>query len=63
VPIVVGVVVLAIVGAIAWTVLTHRRRRAAALATEATWADACCPACLVAAAVKGWGPGERSSAA
>ena len=62
-PIVVGVVILAIVGAIVWTIQAHRRRRATTLATEATWADACCPACLVAAVVKGWGPGERSSAA
>ena len=59
VPIAIGVVVLAIVGAIVWTIMTHRRRRAGVLPTEAVWADACCPACLVAAAVKGWGPGER----
>jgi len=62
-PIVISVVILAVVGAIVWTVVTHRRRQATALSTEATWADACCPACLVAAVVKGWGPGEPASAA
>jgi membrane protein DedA with SNARE-associated domain len=62
VPILVGVVALAVVGAIVWTVVAHRRRRATTLATEAAWADACCPACLIATVVKGWGPGESASA-
>jgi len=62
-PLVLAIVVLAVIGGIVWTIVAHRRGQAAALATEAVWADACCPACLVAAVVKGWGPGEGSSAA
>jgi hypothetical protein len=47
----VGVVVLSIVGAAGWVALGRwRRRRGQArqsrLASVATWADACCPACL-----------------
>jgi membrane protein DedA with SNARE-associated domain len=54
VPIAIGVVVLAVVGALGWAVL--RRSRAArdpiGLAGAAAWADAACPACLLAAAIE-----------
>ena len=47
----IGVVVLSVVGAAGWVALGRwRRRRGQArpsrLASVATWADACCPACL-----------------
>ncbi len=40
---------LAIAGGIGWALLARRRGRRSALPEVAAWADACCPACLVAA--------------
>jgi len=45
-PVALGVVVLAVVGAVAWRLLGRRRRRAMD-ASIGAWADAACPACLV----------------
>jgi membrane-associated protein len=50
-PLAAVLVVLAIVGAVGWTLLARRRRRSVALPALAAWADACCPACLAAAVV------------
>jgi hypothetical protein len=59
VPIAIGVVVLAIVGAVGWAILRRRRRRDASLGLETlgAWADAACPACLAVAA---FGPSDSS---
>jgi membrane protein DedA with SNARE-associated domain len=49
-PIAIGVVVLAIIGAAGWTLLRRRRRRRGDCPTPyAAWADAACPACLALA--------------
>jgi membrane-associated protein len=51
-PLAVAAVGLAVVGAIGWLVLSRLRgRRTPALPTVASWADACCPACLTLAAL------------
>jgi membrane protein DedA with SNARE-associated domain len=52
VPIAIGIVVLAIVGAVGWAIVRRRRRRDTPLGlkTLGAWADAACPACLVVAA-------------
>jgi membrane protein DedA with SNARE-associated domain len=44
---------LAVLGGIGWLVLQRRRgrRTESSLSTVASWADACCPACLTIAAV------------
>ncbi|HYM83331.1 MAG TPA: hypothetical protein VEY67_04185 [Candidatus Dormibacteraeota bacterium] len=53
--IVAGVVVLGVLGAVAWRAI--RRRRSAAPESWATaWADAACPACLALALVRPDGP-------
>jgi hypothetical protein len=47
----VGLVVAA-AGAIGWVILSRRRAgRRTSLAVAVDWADACCPACLVLAAL------------
>jgi membrane protein DedA with SNARE-associated domain len=52
-----GVLLLAVVGAVGWWVLSHRRSAgrgvdtAGEFASGADWADAACPACLILAAV------------
>ena len=49
-PIAIGVVVLAIIGAVGWSLLRRRRLRRGALPVSgAAWADAACPACLALA--------------
>lgn len=47
-PLAIAGVLLALVGVVAWFVISRRRGRtmATAPATIAAWADACCPACL-----------------
>jgi membrane protein DedA with SNARE-associated domain len=47
-PLAIAGVLLALVGVVAWFVISRRRGRtmATAPATIAVWADACCPACL-----------------
>lgn len=54
-PLAIAAIGLAVVGAIGWIVLgrLRGRRRAAALPMALAWADACCPACLSAAALEG----------
>jgi hypothetical protein len=44
-------IVLAVVGAIGWILVSHHRRSPGADA--AAWADACCPACLTLAYAEG----------
>lgn len=56
-PIAVGAVLLAVVGAVGWTVLARRRRVGSAfdpqpLPVVGAWADACCPACLALGAIE-----------
>ena len=48
VPIVIGVLVLAVLGAVGWVML--RRRSGTGAAELGAWADAACPACLAVAA-------------
>lgn len=52
-PLAIAAVVLAIVGVIGWIVLgrLRGRRGGSALPAVASWADACCPACLTLAAL------------
>lgn len=52
-PLAIAAVGLAIIGGIGWVVLQRRRGRQVEnpLSTVASWADACCPACLTLAAV------------
>ena len=52
-PLAIVAVALALVGAVGWVVLgrLRRRRPAAVLPMAIAWADACCPACLAAAAL------------
>jgi membrane-associated protein len=50
-PLAVVGVVLAIVGAIGWSVVSRRRR--IGTGSPLAWADACCPACLTLAAARG----------
>ena len=50
VPLLIVVVALAVVGALGWAQLGRRRLRRGA-AQAASWADACCPACLTLAVV------------
>jgi membrane protein DedA with SNARE-associated domain len=51
-PVVAGLVVLGVIGALGWRWLARRRGRArAGDASGPSWADACCPACLALAAV------------
>lgn len=51
-PLAVAAVALALIGAVGWVVLgrIRGRRASSSLTLVATWADACCPACLTAAA-------------
>lgn len=53
-PLAVAAIVLAALGAVGWLVLgrLRGRRLASPLPTVLSWADACCPACLAAAAVE-----------
>jgi len=53
-PLAIAAVGLGLVGAIGWVVLGRLRglRPAPALPTALGWADACCPACLGAAALE-----------
>jgi membrane protein DedA with SNARE-associated domain len=50
-PLAIGAVGLALLGAVGWLVLSRRsgRRSASVVPMAASWADACCPACLTAA--------------
>jgi membrane protein DedA with SNARE-associated domain len=52
-PLAIAAVGLAVIGGIGWMVLQRRRGRQVEnpLSTVASWADACCPACLTLAAV------------
>jgi membrane protein DedA with SNARE-associated domain len=52
-PLAIAAVGLTAIGGVGWIVLQRRRGRRAdsPLATVASWADACCPACLTLAAV------------
>jgi membrane protein DedA with SNARE-associated domain len=52
-PLAIGALGLAGIGGVGWFVLQRRRGRRAdfPLAAVASWADACCPACLTLAAV------------
>jgi membrane-associated protein len=45
-PLTLVVVAVAAVGAIGWALLARRRVRRPAIELAASWADACCPACL-----------------
>jgi len=51
----VAIVALAIIGGVGWVALGRRRGRRATspLRTAISWSDACCPACLTAAALVG----------
>jgi membrane protein DedA with SNARE-associated domain len=52
-PLAIAAVALAVIGGIGWVILQRRRGRQveSPLSTVASWADACCPACLTLAAV------------
>jgi membrane-associated protein len=52
-PMAIGAVGLAVIGGIGWFLLRRRRERQveSPLSTVASWADACCPACLTLAAL------------
>jgi membrane protein DedA with SNARE-associated domain len=52
-PLAIGAVALAVIGGVGWLLLNRIRGRRAAspLAVAASWADACCPACLALAVV------------
>lgn len=63
VPIAVGVVVLAAIGAVGWMVLRRRRRTPGVAGWPvAAWADAACPACLALGAADLLRPGQRGAA-
>jgi membrane-associated protein len=53
-PLAIAAVGLAVIGGIGWLLLQRVRggRGASPIATVASWADACCPACLTLAAVE-----------
>lgn len=59
-PIALVVVLLAVIGAVGWALVSRRRGRTTArspLETALDWADACCPACLTLAVVDAARPG------
>lgn len=62
-PVMAGVVVLAVIGAAGWWLVGRlRRRRSPCDAGVGTWADAACPACLTLAAVSGPNASHLASA-
>jgi hypothetical protein len=56
-PLAVGGVLLALIGAAGWFVVTRRRRQTdpVVAAPVVAWADACCPACLSLAVLESRG--------